>query len=57
MNEGRGTLRPFQVFGHPSLIGMPYSYVPRPIKGMSMQPKCKGKLVTAWICRENTTLF
>ena len=41
INEGRGTLRPFQVFGHPSLIGMPYSYVPRPIKGMSMQPKCK----------------
>ena len=43
INEGRGTLRPFQVFGHPSLIGMPYSYVPRPIKGMSMQPKCKGQ--------------
>ena len=43
INEGRGTLRPFQVFGHPSLKGMPYSYVPRPIKGMSMQPKCKGQ--------------
>ena len=42
INEGRGTLHPFQVFGHPSLKGMPYSYVPRPIKGMSMQPKCKG---------------
>jgi hypothetical protein len=44
INEGRGTLRPFQVFGHPSLQGMPYSYVPRPIKGMSMQPKCKGQI-------------
>ena len=43
INEGRGTLHPFQVFGHPSLKGMPYSYVPRPIKGMSMQPKCKGQ--------------
>ena len=44
INEGRGTLHPFQVFGHPSLQGMPYSYVPRPIKGMSMQPKCEGKI-------------
>ncbi|HJA13527.1 MAG TPA: DUF1343 domain-containing protein [Candidatus Butyricimonas faecavium] len=43
VNEGRGTLHPFQVFGHPSLKGMPYSYVPRPIKGMSMHPKCKGQ--------------
>ena len=43
INEGRGTLHPFQVFGHPSLKGMPYSYVPRPIKGMSMQSKCKGQ--------------
>lgn len=43
VNEGRGTLRPFQVFGHPDLKDMPYSYVPRPIKGMSMTPKCVGK--------------
>ena len=43
INEGRGTLHPFQVFGHPSLKGMPYSYEPRPTKGMSMQPKCKGQ--------------
>lgn len=42
INEGRGTWRPFQVFGHPSLKGMPYSYVPKPIKGMSMTPKCAG---------------
>ncbi len=43
INEGRGTWRPFQVFGHPSLKGMPYSYVPKPIKGMSMTPKCAGQ--------------
>lgn len=43
INEGRGTWRPFQVFGHPSLKGMPYSYVPKPIKGMSMTPKCAGR--------------
>ena len=44
INEGRGTLRPFQVFGHPGLKGMPYSYVPKPIKGMSMTPKCSGQV-------------
>lgn len=43
VNEGRGTLHPFQVFGHPDLKDMSYSYVPRPIKGMSMSPKCSGK--------------
>ncbi len=43
INEGRGTLYPFQIFGHPSLKGMPYFYTPRPIKGMSMHPKCEGQ--------------
>ncbi|MDR1274050.1 MAG: DUF1343 domain-containing protein [Odoribacteraceae bacterium] len=43
VNEGRGTLTPFQVFGHPDLAGMPYRYVPRPIAGMSRSPKCAGQ--------------
>jgi uncharacterized protein YbbC (DUF1343 family) len=43
VNEGRGTLTPFQVFGHPSLEGMPYGYVPRPVAGMSRSPKCAGQ--------------
>ncbi|MDR1756594.1 MAG: DUF1343 domain-containing protein [Culturomica sp.] len=43
VNEGRGTMTPFQVFGHPELKDMPYSYVPRSIEGMSRSPKCLGK--------------
>lgn len=43
-NEGRGTYQPFQVFGHPELQGMPYSYTPRSIAGMSKNPKCKDQL-------------
>jgi uncharacterized protein YbbC (DUF1343 family) len=42
VNEGRGTLTPFQVFGHPDLVGMPYRYVPRSIPGISLTPKCAG---------------
>ena len=44
VNEGRGTLTPFQVFGHPDLKNMSYSYIPRSIKGMSESPKCEGQL-------------
>lgn len=42
-NEGRGTMTPFQVFGHPDLKGMGYVYTPRSIPGMSKSPKCLGK--------------
>lgn len=43
VNEGRGTLTPFQVFGHPDLQNMPYVYVPESIPGMSKTPKCMGR--------------
>lgn len=43
VSEGRGTHTPFQVFGHPDLKGMPYSFVPESIEGMSKSPKCLGK--------------
>lgn len=43
VNEGRGTLMPFQVFGHPDLENMPYTYIPVRIEGMSKNPKCLGK--------------
>ncbi len=36
---------PFQVFGHPELKGMPYTFVPESIPGMSKIPnglKCYG---------------
>lgn len=43
VNEGRGTLTPFQVFGHPDLKNMPYSFTPVSIDGMSKSPKCLGQ--------------
>lgn len=43
VSEGRGTETPFQVFGHPDLQGMPYTFTPRSIPGMSLSPKCLGK--------------
>ena len=43
VSEGRGTYTPFQVFGHPDLKNMPYSFVPVSIPGMSKSPKCMGK--------------
>ena len=42
VNEGRGTLTPFQVFGHPDLKNMPYKFIPRSIPSMSKSPKCLG---------------
>ena len=42
VSEGRGTYTPFQVFGHPELKGMPYTFVPESIPGMSKNPKCLG---------------
>ena len=42
ISEGRGTLMPFEVYGHPDLPGS-YSFVPEGIEGMSMYPKLKGK--------------
>jgi uncharacterized protein YbbC (DUF1343 family) len=44
VSEGRGTDVPFQVFGHPCLKDMPYSFTPRSIPGMSKSPKCFGKV-------------
>lgn len=43
VSEGRGTLTPFQVFGHPDLKDMPYKFIPRSIPGMSKSPKCMGQ--------------
>ena len=44
VSEGRGTLRPFQLFGHPDLADMPFSFVPEPIEGMCSRPKCEGRI-------------
>jgi uncharacterized protein YbbC (DUF1343 family) len=42
ISEGRGTLMPFEVYGHPDLPGS-FSFVPEGIPGMSMYPKLKGE--------------
>lgn len=42
ISEGRGTLMPFEVYGHPDLPGS-FSFVPEGIEGMSMYPKLKGE--------------
>lgn len=43
VSEGRGTRTPFQVFGHPQLKDMPYTFTPESIPGMSKSPKCLGQ--------------
>jgi len=48
ISVGRGTYSPFQQIGHPSFEGMPHSFEPKSIEGMSKYPKyenevCYGK--------------
>jgi uncharacterized protein YbbC (DUF1343 family) len=40
---GRGTNKPFQIFGHPNLTIGDYFFTPEPIKGVSENPPQKGK--------------
>lgn len=42
ISVGRGTMRPFEVFGHPILQNAPISFVPEAIAGMSDNPPWKG---------------
>ncbi len=42
ISEGRGTMMPFEVYGHPDLPGS-FSFIPEGIPGMSVYPKLKGK--------------
>lgn len=42
LSVGRGTPYPFQLFGHPSLPGNLYSFVPRSMPG-AMHPKLEGR--------------
>ncbi len=43
VSEGRGTLMPFEIYGHPDLKG-DFSFTPIGIEGMSLYPKLKGQL-------------
>lgn len=40
---GRGTLFPFQVFGHPDFKPSEFSFVPHPVKGASSKPPLEGQ--------------
>lgn len=44
VSVGRGTLRPFEIIGHPLLKGSSFSFMPKPIKGMSEKPPHNNKL-------------
>ncbi|MEQ1675635.1 MAG: DUF1343 domain-containing protein [Chitinophagaceae bacterium] len=47
LSEGRGTTKPFQVFGHPSLPGNLYSFTPNPNEG-AKSSKLYGQLCYGW---------
>ncbi|MFT3675364.1 MAG: DUF1343 domain-containing protein [Chitinophagaceae bacterium] len=47
LSEGRGTSKPFQVFGHPSLPKTLFSFTPNPNEG-ARQSKLYGKLCYGW---------
>lgn len=44
LSIGRGTYNPFEVTGHPDLMGQPYQFTPVSIDGMSKDPKLMGKV-------------
>lgn len=47
LSEGRGTPKPFQLFGHPSLPKHLISFTPKSIPGAN-QPKLKDQLCYGW---------
>ncbi len=44
VSVGRGTDYPFQLYGSPSFTKGDYTFTPKPIKGVSENPLCKGQL-------------
>ena len=44
VSVGRGTGKPFRIFGHPALPDEGFSFKPVAIKGVSEHPPCEGKL-------------
>ena len=47
LSEGRGTDKPFQIFGHPSLPKNLYSFTPVPHQGAT-NPKLNGQVCYGW---------
>jgi uncharacterized protein YbbC (DUF1343 family) len=44
VNEGRGTFKPFQQFGTPTFTSGNHHFTPKPIPGLSADPKFNGKV-------------
>jgi uncharacterized protein YbbC (DUF1343 family) len=44
VSVGRGTVYPFEVFGHPEFKGYSFSFVPESIPGMATDPPFEGQL-------------
>jgi uncharacterized protein YbbC (DUF1343 family) len=42
VTEGRGTDSPFRIVGHPGFSNHTFSFIPRSIPGLSLNPKFKG---------------
>ena len=47
LSEGRGTEKPFQIFGHPSLPKNLYAFTPAPREG-AKEPKLKNQVCYGW---------
>ena len=43
VSAGRGTDKPFQIFGYPKMPNATFEFTPRSIKGAASNPKFKGK--------------
>jgi uncharacterized protein YbbC (DUF1343 family) len=55
ISEGRGTINPFEVYGHPKLSGS-YSFTPISIAGMETNPKFKNQTCFGEDLRDFTPL-
>jgi uncharacterized protein YbbC (DUF1343 family) len=53
LSEGRGTDKPFEIFGHPSLPKDMYAFTPQPNTG-AKNPKLNGQLCYGWNLSEIT---
>lgn len=54
LSEGRGTDKPFQIFGHPNLPKHLYSFTPNPTEG-AKQSKCYGQTCYGWNIHDTET--
>jgi uncharacterized protein YbbC (DUF1343 family) len=44
VSEGRGTIAPFRIIGHPAFPDSGFSFIPVPVQGASLHPKLEGKV-------------